>query len=148
MKVLNSDNYVHKINSYTEQDWKPLLDLIRKIEKVNKFGDDTKAMKLWEKGIIDMHPYAEHEIVEEFREICYDIPIIIDFDWGSWDEGRKIVSNENFDYDTIDIPTKCKIITAIMRNDRFCDGVLISYFESGFMLKVLKSIHKQINLPT
>ena len=90
----------------------------------------------------------EHKIIEEFREVCYDIPIIIDFDWGSWGEGRGIVSDENFDYDTIDIPTKCKIITAILRNDRFCDGRLIEAFETGMMLKVLKSIYKQLTFNT
>jgi len=145
MNVLKSDNFIVQINSYTKQDWKPLLNLIPEIEKVEKFGEISKrAEKLLEKGIIEMPPYVENKIFEEFREVCYDIPIIIDFDWGSWDEGRRIVSNKDFDYDSIDIPTKCKIITAIVRNDRFCDGVLISYFESGVMLKVLKSIQKQL----
>jgi hypothetical protein len=34
-------------------------------------------------------------------------------------------------YNTIEIPTICKIITAIVRNNRFCDGALVSQFESG-----------------
>lgn len=145
MNVLRSDNYIEKINSYSEQEWKPLLDLLLKIEKVKKFGElSERAKKLLKEGVIDMHPYNEHEIVEQFRDVVYSIPIMIDFDWGSWDEGREMVSNENFDYDSIDIPTKCKIITAIVRNDRFCDGVLFSYFESGVMLKILKSLHKQL----
>ena len=142
--VLKSHNYLDIVNSYSKKDWKPLLDLIPKVEKVEKFGDDSKAMKLLEQGIIDMNPYVEHEIVEKFREVCYDIPIMIDFDWSSWDEGRAIVSDYNFDYDTIDIPTKCKIITAIVRNDRFCSGRLVNAFEAGMMLKVLKSIQMQL----
>ena len=113
MNVLTEDNYRERIISYSKQDWKPLLDLIPEIEKVEKFGDDTEATKLLEKGIIHMNPYVEHEIVEEFRQACYAIPIIIGFNWGEWDEGRKMVSDEDFDYDSIDIPTKCKIITAI-----------------------------------
>jgi hypothetical protein len=145
MNILKPENYIDKINSYTKQDWKPILDLIPEIEKVEKFGKISKrAEKLIERGIIDMHPYVEYKIVEEFRQVCYAVPIIIDFDWDSWEEGREIVSDNDFDYDSIDIPTKCKIITAIVRNDRFCDGVLISYFESGVMLKVLKSIEKQL----
>jgi len=144
MKVLKPDDYIEKINSYSEQDWKPLLDLIPKIEKVEKFGDDTEAMKLLEQGIIDMNPYVEHEIVEQFRKVLYSIPIAIDFNWGAWDEGRKIVCDENFDYDSIDIPTKCKIITAIARNDRFSSGRLVEAFETGMMQKVLKSIQKQL----
>ena len=144
MNVLTEDNYIKKINSYTQQDWKPLLDLIPEIEKIEKFGDDTEATKLLEKGIIHMNPYVEHEIVEEFRQACYAIPIIIGFNWSAWDEGRKIVSDEHFDYDIIDIPTKCKIITAIVRNDRFCSGSLVGAFETGMILKVLKSIQKQL----
>jgi len=144
MNVLKPDNYIEKINSYSEHDWKPLLDLIPKSEKVEKFGDDTEAMKLLEKGILDMSPYVEHEIVEEFRVVVYSIPIAIDFNWGAWDEGRKMVSDVNFDYDTIDIPQKCKIITAIVRNDRFSSGRLVEAFESGMMLKVLKSIEREL----
>lgn len=144
MNLLKPDNYIEKINSYTEQDWQSLLELIPKIEKIDKFGDDSEAMKLLKKGIIDMNPYEEHPIVQQFRDVVYSIPIMIDFDWAAWDEGREIVSDEDFDYDSIDIPTKCKIITAIVRNDRFCSGRLIEAFESGMMLKVLKSVEKQL----
>ena len=90
-----------------------------------------------------MNPYVEHEIVEQFRKY-YIQSITIDFNWGAWDEGRAIVSDENFDYDSIDIPTKCKIITAIARNDRFSSGRLVEAFETGMMQKVLKSIQNQL----
>lgn len=142
--ILNENKYIEAISGFSKNDWLPLLDLIPKIEKIVKFGDDTDAMKLLEQGIIDMNPYEEHPIVEEFRDVVYSIPIIVDFNWGAWDNGRKIVSDEDFDYDSIDIPTKCKIITAIVRNDRFCSGRLVEAFESGMMLKVLKSIRKQL----
>ena len=54
MNVLKPENYINRINSYSEKDWKPLLDLIPEIEKVDKFGDDTKAIELLEKGIFDI----------------------------------------------------------------------------------------------
>lgn len=146
MKVLKPDNCIDKINSYTARDWKPLLDLIPEIERIEKFGDDSEAMKLLNVGIIDMNPYVEHKIVEQFREVLYSIPIAVDFDWGSWDEGREMVGDDTFDYDTIDIPTKCKIITAIARNDRFCSGRLVQAFETGMMQKVLRSIRKQLGI--
>ena len=91
MDVLKPDNYIERINSYTDQDWKPLLDLIPKIEKVEKFGDDSEAMKHLEQGIIDMYPYVEHEILEEFREVLYSIPIAIDF----VSAGKTAASNAN-----------------------------------------------------
>ena len=76
--------------------------------------------------------------------IVYRLPIIISFDWGAWEEGRKIASNDDFDLDTLDLPAKCKLITAIVRSDRFCEGTLVSAFESGLILRILKSIEKQI----
>ena len=144
MNLLKETDYREKINSYTEQDWKPLLDLIPEIEKVDKFGDDTEAMRLLDKGILSMYPYVEHKIVEKFRQAFIYISIMIDFNWSEWDEGREMVSDEDFDYDSIDIPTKCKIISAILRNDHFCSGRLVDAFETGMMMKVLKSIRKQL----
>ena|SRR5271157_1007453 len=142
---LAEENYLGKINSYSKEDWKPLLDLIPGIEKTEKFG----VMRGGEKdkdGNIQMPFWDYDEIIELFLHIVYNIPITISFDWCSWDEGRKMAKNKNFNYDTIDIPTKCKLITAIVRNDRFCDGALLSEFKSGLILKILKSIEKQVGL--
>ena len=83
-------------------------------------------------------------IVTQFHKIVYEIPIIIEFHWLNWDKLETFVKDENFDFDTIDIPTKCKVITAIVRGDRFCEGNLIAEFESGLILKILKSIEKQL----
>ncbi len=121
-----------------------MLKLIPEIEKVEQFGDCTEAMELLEQGIIEMEQYEVHEIVERFREVIYSIPIAIDFNWPGWDEGREMVSNQYFDYDTIGIPTKCKVITAMARSDRFSPGALVEAFESGLILKLLKSIEFQL----
>jgi hypothetical protein len=142
--ILKEDNSTEIIKSYTEQNWEPLLDLIPKIEIINKFSDESGAINSSERDIIKIDPYSEHEIIQQFLDVVYSIPIIIDFDWSSWDEGREIAGDDNFDYDSIDIPAKCKIITAIVRNDRFYEGALLIAFKSGIMLKVLKSIQKQL----
>lgn len=139
---LTEDNYLEAINSLRKNDWKPLFDLIPTIEKTKNFGSQNSKQYI-ESSEIQM--FADtNKVVQEFQKTVYDIPIIIDFDWISWDEGRKMVSAINFNYDTIDIPTKCKIISAIVRNDRFNEGVLASQFESGTILKILKSIQNQV----
>jgi len=56
-----------------------------------------------------------------------------------------MASDESFDFDTVDLETKCKLITAVVRNDRFCEGTLLSAFKSGFVLKILKSIEKEVS---
>ncbi|RKZ14292.1 hypothetical protein DRQ53_11845, partial [bacterium] len=83
-------------------------------------------------------------VVSRFFEIVYGMPLIISFDWGAWDEGRTIASDKDFDLDALDLPTLCKLITAIVRNDRFCEGALVAAFESGLILRILGSIQKQI----
>ena len=143
MRVLNENNYIQTINSYTRKDWQPLLDLIPRIEKTKSFGKEIGG-GMDDNGAYHLPNWSSSEIVHEFLEIVYDIPIVIDFNWAAWDEGSKMASDENFDYDTIDIPTKCKLITAFVRNDRFCDGALAGAFERGTILKILKSIQKQL----
>ena len=142
--VLTDKNYKKKINSYTELDWKPLLELIPEIIETKEFGRIDDELDFKKTGVIHLSPYILSEIVKKFLDIVYNMPIIIDFSWGSWDEGRKIAGDEKFDFNTMDIPTKCKLITAIVRNDRFCDGVLIEAFESGLIPKILLSIRKQL----
>ena len=141
--ILNDENHREIIESYSEQDWKPLFDLIPEIEKTSNFGEIVEGER-GTTGIIQMPYYKESSIITLFLKIAYELPFIISFDWGSWDEGRNIAQNEDFDFDTIDIPTKCKLITAIVRNDRFCEGTLISAFNSGLILKIIRSIRNSI----
>ena len=141
--LLTTDNYIEILNSLTVSEWKPLFDLIPLIEKEKEFGKMEGCEKI-EEGVFSMPYMDSHKIVDTFLNVVYDIPIIIDFNWVSWQDGRSILNDEYFDFDSIDIPAKCKLITAIVRNDRFCEGALVSAFESGIMLKILKSVMKEI----
>ena len=139
----NEENHIEKINSISRLEWSPLLNLIPVIERTQNFGEVKGGDKLRD-DLFTMPYMSQSEIVSQFLTLSYELQIIINFDWGSWDEGRKMASDENFNFDTIDIPTKCKLITAIVRNDRFCEGALVESFESGLILKLLKSIEKQL----
>lgn len=141
--VIDEKHCRGKINALTQQDWQLLFALIPEIENISKFGEWKGGEKAPD-GSITI-PWCETApIVQKFLDAVYSIPIIISFDWGSWEEGRKIASNVDFDFDRLDIVTKCKLITAIVRNDRFCEGTLVSAFESGLILRILKSIEKEV----
>ena len=142
--ILNEENYIGIINSYDRKYWKSLLDLIPEIEATKKFGEMAGGEK--DDGeIIQMPYYIESPVERRFQKSVGELGILISFDWPKWDDGRKIARNVEFDFDSIDIPTKCKLITAIIRNDRFCEGALIAAFDSGLILKILKSINKQLD---
>jgi hypothetical protein len=139
--LLDENNYKEQIHAFTQQDWQPLIELIPKVESTSKFGEWASAEKNEEENILS--PYCiEAPIVSQFLHIVYRLPIIISFDWGAWEAGK--TSYDDFDLDTLDLPAKCKLITAIVRSDRFCEGTLVSAFESGLILRILKSIEKQI----
>jgi hypothetical protein len=141
--TLNAENYTEKINAFTKQDWKPLLDLIPEIERTEEFGEYHGSEEIKE-GEHTFPVWFNGELINRFLDMAYEMPIIIGFNWGAWDEGREMARNPDFDFNSIDIPTKCKLITAIVRNDRFHDGALIEAFESGLMLKILTSIRAQL----
>ena len=141
--VIDEKDCKVKINAITQHDWQSLLALIPEIENTSEFGE-WKGGEKNPDGSVTMPWRETAPIIKKFLKAVYAIPIIISFDWPSWDEGRKIAGNVDFDFDTLDIVTKCKLITAIVRNDRFCEGALVAAFESGLILKILKSIEKEV----
>ena len=140
-----SEEEYHKIISrFIKDEWLPLLNLIPYIENTKEFC--TLRICIEQREGVYQEDYVEPaEVVLEFCRRVQRMNLILNFDWAHWNEGRKIVRTRNFDYDTIDIPTKCKIITAIVRNDRYCTGALVFAFESGLILKILKSIERQVS---
>ena len=139
--TLNEQNCTDRINSYTQKDWQPLFELIPEIERTTSFCERVQE----DKGQVIQIPYCESApIVSRFLKVVYSIPIIISFDWVSWDDGRKIASDPDFDFDSVNLVTKCKLITAIVRNNRFSEGTLVAAFKSGLILKILKSIEKEV----
>ena len=72
----------------------------------------------------------------------YELDLVIGFNWGRWEEGRKIVARG--DYKNQNPVTLLKILTAIIRNDRFNDGALIQAFENRTIEKILVELHKQV----
>jgi hypothetical protein len=117
--ILSEENYLDSINSYNKAHWQPMLDLIPEIE-------------------------ASNRVIHIFQHLADTMGIMISFDWGSWQEGKDILEGKTFDFDRVDIPTKCKLISMIIRNDRFCQGYLESTFKNGIILGILKSIEKQL----
>jgi len=83
--------------------------------------------------------YEEDKIIQKFRDIAYNLKIVIPFNWMKWKEGEELY-NRNIEYLDLDIITLCKLITAIIRNDRFCEGFLIDAFENRKILKLLYAI--------
>ena len=82
----------------------------------------------------------EHPAIETFVELAYaDGWMLPGFDWGSWDEGRAIAGDPARIKGT-DLLTIRKLITALVRNERFCDGALQSAYNRGAIQAILHRI--------
>ena len=85
-------------------------------------------------------PYYEYSIlVSKFLRTLYDEGFIYPFDWGSWDYGVKLSRNPEL-VQKANLLTLRKLITAHIRQDRFCEGHLASIFESGLVVRLLERL--------
>jgi len=137
-------NFDKNISQITKEQWQALFKLIPIITRTKNFGK-TSPIKKTKEGHFTFPYMQPAPIVQKFHSTVYEIGIIHSFDWGSWEEGKKLVRNPKTDFNKLDIKTLCMLITAIVRNDRFCEGALVDAFEDGTMLKLLKAIRKNVN---
>ena len=132
---------IKKIQELTKEDLQSLFNLIPEIKNTKTFYKEKP--KLNDGKTIEMRYPEEAEVVWKFHDLVYKIPIIISFDWPSWEEGREIINDDDYDFNSLDIVAICKLITAIVRNERFCEGALLSAFRNGTMLKLLLAIESK-----
>ena len=87
-------------------------------------------------------PWIEqHPLIQEFVHFMYDNNLIVKFAWTEWQAGRDwFALQDDGKYDKLDIETSLKLLTAIIRNDRFNDGALVRAFEDGSFPKIISKL--------
>ena len=131
------------ISKLSKKDWQKLFDLIPEIEKTKNFIESGGWVEVPDnpEGFV-IKPVIEKQIVWDVVDTLDELNLLIAFDWGKWDEGRKIASNQDFkNRDTI---TLLKLISAFIRNNRFCDGALEGRFSDRSIEKILKQIRQNV----
>ena len=94
-----------------------------------------------EDGVIEMPFWTSDPIVSDFVTFMYANDLVMNFNWSAWDEGREwYKKDDDSKYETLDIPTALKLLTAVIRNDRFSDGALVGAFESGAFPKIINRL--------
>jgi hypothetical protein len=125
------------------QQWEALFALIPEIERTSVFGTISESKKR-EDGSYTFPYWIQAEIITITSEVIFKLDILPVYDWMRWDEGRELL-NSGSDFNNHDTITLCKLLTYIYRSDRFNDGALIRYFESGTMIKILKALKNNID---
>lgn len=60
MNVLKPENYIERINSYTELDWKSLLDMIPEIAATTDFGSVDEELDFEKTGVFRKASAHDH----------------------------------------------------------------------------------------
>lgn len=80
-------------------------------------------------------------LAQEFVQFMYDNDLVINFDWPKWQAGRDWYALQDASkYEKLDIEMALKLLTAIIRNDRFNDGALVRAFEDGSFPKIIQKL--------
>src|SRR5690606_4718605 len=127
------------IQKLKTSDWDRLFMLLPEIEATRKFGEVKDGEKLKD-GSITFPYWNSYEIVGTVFHLIHELNLIPNFDWTSWDKGKAILKSQEFDYSDLDTITLCKLLTTIVRADRFNDGFLVMNFENGVVAKIIKAI--------
>ncbi len=132
-----------RIEKLSKDDWARLFSLIPQIESTDNFVESSGFIENKEdQDNFIFSPIIEIKVVLDFEKIMYRLGLVIPFNWSKWDEGREIVKKGN--YRNLDSITLLKILTAFIRNNRFCDGALVGRFEDRSIEKILKELKKNI----
>ncbi len=137
------DNIFVQIEKQSKDDWDKLFSLIPEIESSDRFIESGGIIE--DKNDPDsfmITPVIETKVVLDFEKIMYDLNLVIPFNWSKWEQGRKIASKGIFI--NLSTVTLLKLLTAFIRNNRFCDGALASRFEDGTIEIILKELKKNI----
>ena len=141
---MNSESEINtQISSIKIDQWQSLFDLISQIEKTRSFGEYVASDEISE-GIHTFPYVASADIVDEFVSIAYELNIVIAFDWPQWKEGEVMLNNPDTKYAELDLITLCKLISIIIRADRFVEGFLVGCFEEGSILTILHALKERV----
>jgi len=122
-----------------QKDWQLLFGLLPEIEQQKKFGKLVGSKKMPD-GNLSLPFWLEDPLVSRFFNAAYILGIVTVFDWASWQEGIDILNDPESNYNDYDIETLCKLITLIVKGDKFCEGYLINAFETRTMTKIILAL--------
>ena len=93
-----------------------------------------------EAGVIQMGWYEQNEVARRFVSEMYQLGFVHNFDWMAWlgTPGAKRYLTGPEAVATADADDLARLLTAIIRGERFSDGELEGAHESGILLAITR----------
>jgi len=132
------------LKSITPTEWSKLFELNDRILNSKSFGEMAGGEKIEEN--VSTFPYWKwSDITTEFNKTVHDMKLIVSFDWPDWEEGIQLLRDRKQTFHDLDEITLCKLMTVIVRADRFSDGTLVGALEDGTISKILSALKARID---
>lgn len=91
-------------------------------------------------GVFQMSYFIYAAAVESFVREAHDRGLVVDFDWPRWAgtaKARRYAENPGL-VANAGAADLVRLLTTVVRNDRFCEGALAAAFESGLVLAITR----------
>lgn len=132
---------VSKFQTLSNTDIEALRSLNARIQSHNGDWGVYYQSKKTEFGVNTLPWVEPNELTQEFVQFMYDKDLVVNFDWKNWQEGREwLALKDEIKYEKLGIETALKLLTAVIRNDRFNEGALVSVFEDGTFPRIIKTL--------
>lgn len=92
-------------------------------------------------GVLIFPWVEQYPLIQDFVSFMYENSLMVKFDWTEWQVGRDwyALDDEN-KYQQLNIETALKLLTAVIRNDRFNEGALVRAFEDTSFPKIIQKL--------
>lgn len=95
-------------------------------------------------GVSTMPHYSMSDEANRMMKLLYELNLIVAFEWMEWEEGSALLSGDDLEkLSGLPAHKIVGLLTALARNDRFCDGAWGSAVEKGKVAKLLNELEKQ-----
>ncbi len=130
---MNEENIPKQLTKHAIKELELLLEKIDAHEGPFFENRSTK-----EGDVIYYSPWSDPVTFDAMRFLNTN-NLFIEFFWSGWQEGRDFFwSDDDSKYDDIDRQFTLKLLTAVARNSRFCEGAWAMLFDSGDAQKLFK----------
>lgn len=79
------------------------------------------------------------EVVDDFIQLCYSLDLVFPFDWNAFVHEHPFHQQHEL-IDGFDRIECCQAITALVRGDRFTDGLVDSQWRNGNLARLVERL--------
>lgn len=132
---------VNGFRNLVPEDLEHLQDINSHIQKNNDPWGTQGGGETDSDGVIEMPYSVQNPLITEVVTFLYEKDLVVAFNWSEWDEGRAwFKSDDDSKFDKPDVEMALKLLTTVIRNDRFNEGALVTAFESGDFPKIINKL--------